>query len=82
MIADALVAGTKLMKSQFVTFAAHPLAQQTMIRLKDVFDVSFAFHEVSIGLETCFMRVLRVSLSPFLKRVSLKPNGNVSERFQ
>ena len=56
--------------------------QQTMIRLKDVFDVSFAFHEVSIGLETCFMRVLRVSLSPFLKRVSLKPNGNVSERFQ
>ena len=25
MIADALVAGTKLMKSQFVTFAAHPL---------------------------------------------------------
>ena len=58
------------------------VTQQTMIRLKDVFDVSFAFHEVSIGLETCFMRVLRVSLSHFLKRVSLKPNGNVSERFQ
>ena len=28
MIADALVAGTKLMKSQFVTFAAHPLGVQ------------------------------------------------------
>ena len=53
-----------------------------MIRLKDVFEVSFAFHGVSIGLETCFMRVLRVSLAHFLKRVSLKPNGNVSERFQ
>ena len=48
--------------------------QQTMTRVKDVFEVSFAFHEVSIGLETCFMRVLRVSLAHFLKRVSLKPN--------
>ena len=28
MIVDALVAGTKLMKSQFVTFASHPLGVQ------------------------------------------------------
>ena len=53
-----------------------------MIRLKDVFAVLFEFQDVSIGLETCFMRVLRVSLAHFLKRVSLKPNGNVSEMFQ
>ena len=55
-------------------FNVRKATQQTMIRLKDVFEVSFAFHEVSIGLETCFMRVLRVSLAHFLKRVSLKPN--------
>ena len=50
MIADALVAGTKLMKSQFVTFAVHPLGIQQIFLT--VFNTpQSCFHEKSI--ENC-----------------------------
>ena len=50
MIADALVAGTKLMTSQFVTFAAHPLGVQ-QIFLKVFSTPQSCFREKSI--ENC-----------------------------